>query len=160
MDKKKTWEKINKIRDYIEKASKKPRVDCSGCYECCVDGVMMCEEEKEVLELFPELWGKGKEMCRYLDKEGKCSAYDERPIMCRAFGVVRMEYNCERNKNNYYPINEGLLDFLHGDIGTHIKDWEKMRKESIDLFKDEPEKLKNILKSLYEAEKQAKEKSI
>ncbi len=33
--------------------------------------------------------GKGKKYCEYLDEKGKCSVHKERPLVCRAFGVVK-----------------------------------------------------------------------
>ena len=32
--------------------------------------------------------GKGSNYCEYLDSRGWCSVYDDRPIVCRAFGKV------------------------------------------------------------------------
>lgn len=32
--------------------------------------------------------GKGEGFCEYLDENGKCVVYEERPIVCRALGVV------------------------------------------------------------------------
>lgn len=43
--------------------------------------------------------GKGNDYCEYLDDSGKCSVYEERPIVCRAFGVVDTPFCfCEKTK--------------------------------------------------------------
>ena len=62
----------------------------NGNYDCC-GGVMMTPEEKERIDkVMPKApYGKGKDYCEYLTKEGKCSVYDERPIICRSFGLIK-----------------------------------------------------------------------
>lgn len=56
----------------------------------------MTPEEKERIDKYLALKGlkkpprgKGKEYCEYLDKQGKCSVYEERPIICRTFGLIK-----------------------------------------------------------------------
>lgn len=69
------------------------------CYDCCTYIWLLEEEEKEMrAELLkkwikiPPKW-KGDEMCEYLDEKWKCSVYNSRPIICRAFSDLKHEIN-------------------------------------------------------------------
>jgi len=81
--------KIQKIRKELERL---PKYKCkSWCYECCTTLKILPEEEvllkKELRKNWytsPPKW-KGDGYCKYLTKEGKCSVYHARPIICRSF---------------------------------------------------------------------------
>ncbi len=61
-------------------------IDCWACFSCCSDHVPCNRVEKEKLKDKKKLWWKGKEWCWYLDENGKCSIYSDRPLVCKKFG--------------------------------------------------------------------------
>jgi Fe-S-cluster containining protein len=76
---------IEEIRQYLEQG-KSP--DCWDCHECCWKMILKTKAEKDRLAFFDKPNAK-EWYCEYLDKDGKCSCYEERPIVCRAFGKVK-----------------------------------------------------------------------
>lgn len=140
-------EKILKLREWCETIrltkSGKKRINCEGCYECCTT-FLMTKSEKEVLNKKKKLWGKGKQYCEFLDKQGKCSVYEDRPIICRIMGTTQSMgyYRCpQRPHNNYTPPIQLLDDYLQGRIepiewGTqsakHILGAKSCKKKDID----------------------------
>lgn len=94
----------------------------NGNYECC-GGVMMTKEEKERIDAYLKLLGlkkppqgKGKDYCEYLTKEGKCSVYAERPIICRSFGLIKeMHGPCQGCTSEKQMTTPG---FLRGYLST------------------------------------------
>lgn len=84
-------EKIRKLREFLADGSCKcPK----GCFQCCTKIFFNPEEKKRMDQYLKESGhnsppnGKGGEFCEYLNGQGGCSVYPERPIICRAFGVV------------------------------------------------------------------------
>jgi Fe-S-cluster containining protein len=75
---------IAKLREYLEQG-KSP--NCEWCHECCWKMILKTNEEKAKMSFFEKPNAK-EWYCEYLDKDGKCSCYEERPIVCRAFGKV------------------------------------------------------------------------
>ncbi len=65
------------------------------CYECCTHIQMSKEEEARMIAYMNEKWiekqphGKWRDYCEYLDKDGSCTVREERPMICRAFGVCK-----------------------------------------------------------------------
>jgi Fe-S-cluster containining protein len=85
--------KLRNLRKQIDKVKKfKCKEDC---FECCTLIQYTPEEQKRMNQCLrkqgrlkpPE--GKGKNYCPYLDKNGACSVYHERPIVCRLFGIIK-----------------------------------------------------------------------
>ena len=70
---------LKKIRKSIPKFTCKP-----GCHACCGPVPFSKEEWKRVKDKREPAKALG---CAYLGKDG-CEIYDERPMMCRLFGVV------------------------------------------------------------------------
>lgn len=119
--------KIRMVRDELSKVE----FHCAnyGCYECCTS-INFTEEEfkrmnqclrKQGIDKPPS--GKGKNFCEYLNKEGKCSVYNERPIICRAFGKVDTPFltcsysrNCPKIKESLY-----LSRYMTGSCGKMIR---------------------------------------
>lgn len=72
--------------------AKLPRINCVGsCVEAC--GPILCTKlEQEVLETASHRKLDHRKThphsCTMLNKEGKCRAYDARPLVCRLFGLV------------------------------------------------------------------------
>lgn len=71
--------------------------------------------------------GKGIEYCEYLDENGRCSVYEERPIICRAFGVVKSKLLVCKMENlpqsipesadlRRYALNKDLVNNRAADI--------------------------------------------
>lgn len=83
---------IKKLRAQLDNH----RYKCKeGCFECCT-AVPTTEEEAKLIE--KELrkqgytkppQGKGEKYCEMLTPEGKCSVYNQRPIICRAFSDIK-----------------------------------------------------------------------
>lgn len=74
----------------LRKKLSKFKTKCKpNCYACCGQIQMSEEELAAAKKLCPSPpRGKGAEYCEYLDKRGACVVYNERPIICRAFGSV------------------------------------------------------------------------
>jgi Fe-S-cluster containining protein len=82
---------INKIRQQCDNWF----IKCNDwCFECC--GVIIFSKEEDRLmkkELLkqglktPPNW-KWNKYCEYLTTEWKCSVYNQRPVICRMFGIV------------------------------------------------------------------------
>lgn len=69
------------------------RLNCRrGCSSCCVDGLTVFEIEAEpIRRLHAELLATGvphaEGACAFLDAEGACRIYAERPYVCRTQGL-------------------------------------------------------------------------
>lgn len=107
-------EKLRKARVSIPQCVFKCK---KWCWECCTS-IDFSVEEKQRMDLAlrnngyiePPNW-KGKDFCEYLDLEGHCSVYDERPMICRAFWVVRTPFlYCEYNTEEQVANKEAPLD--------------------------------------------------
>ena len=88
---KKIKSKLAKLREYLSSGSCKCK---SGCFECCTK-IFFTDSEKQRMDQSLRERGineppnaKGDDYCEYLNENGQCSVYEERPIVCRAFGVV------------------------------------------------------------------------
>ncbi|QEK13286.1 YkgJ family cysteine cluster protein [Crassaminicella thermophila] len=94
-----------------------PQGRCLGCTKCCMESVQTHFVEflnifdylRSNRRLYEELYPKiiryyflemvKKEHCPFLDKEGLCSIYQYRPLVCRLFGHVEEEEYEESYKN-------------------------------------------------------------
>ena len=69
------------------------RLQCGqGCHDCCVDGITVFEVEAEQIRLaHPELLEQGEAhpegACAFLDGQGSCRIYPDRPYVCRTQGL-------------------------------------------------------------------------
>jgi uncharacterized protein len=69
------------------------RLNCRrGCSACCVDGLTVFEVEAERIRrrhagLLAEGSPHAPGACAFLDAEGACRVYDERPYVCRTQGL-------------------------------------------------------------------------
>ncbi len=69
------------------------RLTCTrGCSKCCVDELTVFEAEAErIRETHPELLRDGTPRapgaCAFLDDEGACRIYEDRPYVCRTQGL-------------------------------------------------------------------------
>lgn len=63
-----------------------------GCHACCVDELTVFEiEAQRIRDAHPELLATGEPhprgACAFLDAEGACRVYAERPYVCRTQGL-------------------------------------------------------------------------
>ena len=69
------------------------RLQCGrGCADCCVDGIAVFEVEAErIRRAHPQLLEQGRPRrpgaCAFLDADGACRIYDDRPYVCRTQGL-------------------------------------------------------------------------
>jgi hypothetical protein len=69
------------------------RLQCRrGCHACCVDELTVTQVEAErIRRAHPELLAAGTPhpvgACAFLDGEGACRVYAERPLVCRSQGL-------------------------------------------------------------------------
>ncbi len=114
---------IKYLREYFDQW---PKVNCEGCKESCCGATRMTQQELEaILALLAKKWykeaprGKGVQYCEYLDKEGKCVVYEERPILCRIHGKMDwLHTTCEKNGNvdkAIVPQPSELLDYIENN---------------------------------------------
>lgn len=70
-----------------------PRLHCKrGCQACCVDDLTVFEiEAQRIRQAHPELLASGtphpEGACAFLDAEGACRVYEDRPYVCRTQGL-------------------------------------------------------------------------
>jgi len=129
MDREGAYEGLLGLHDEVDAASRAlavrhaARLECGrGCAACCVDGLTVFEVEAErlrraaaeVLDQAPGPTGA----CAFLDEDGACRAYADRPYVCRTQGlplawyeedgeeVVERRTICELNAEG--PPLEGL----------------------------------------------------
>ena len=63
-----------------------------GCHDCCADGITVFEIEADrIVARHEELLEHGEPhaegACAFLDGEGRCRIYEERPYVCRTQGL-------------------------------------------------------------------------
>ena len=69
------------------------RLRCrAGCHDCCADGITVFEIEADrIVARHEELLENGEPhpegACAFLDGEGRCRIYEERPYVCRTQGL-------------------------------------------------------------------------
>lgn len=92
------------------------RLQCRrGCHGCCVDELTVTRIEAErIRRAQPELLAQGrphpKGACAFLDEEGACRIYAERPAVCRSQGLpLRMLFEDEmgeiEERRDVCPLN-------------------------------------------------------
>lgn len=94
---------IKKLRSQLDKH----RYKCKEwCFECCT-AVPTTEEEAKLIvkELRKQGYsepprGKGEKYCEMLTPDGKCSVYNQRPIICRAFSDIK--YRMKKGDKEVY----------------------------------------------------------
>jgi uncharacterized protein len=109
----------------------------SGCYGCCQPGLSVSEIEwariNEWLQNDPDTRAKihdlkqmlnQKDFCRLLDRDGRCSIYEVRPLICRSHGMPVSWTNDTGDSNqgelrDVCPLNftgESLDDLSSSDV--------------------------------------------
>ncbi len=113
---------ITYLRTYFDQW---PSLDCEGCHACCGVTRMTQQELEAILALLAKKgykeapMGKGIEYCEYLDKDGKCVVYEERPILCRVHGKMDSKHTVCEYKDNIdkaiVPQPPELLDYIENN---------------------------------------------
>lgn len=113
----------------------------SGCYECCTRVEFLPEEKERMDEcLFSKGYteppeGKWKDYCEYLDENAKCVIHEERPMICRAYWVVKEHFlTCSHFENEQWKnpeiesrwvkdtgFSQALFNYMEEIIKTGIK---------------------------------------
>lgn len=81
-----------------------PNINCKGlCYQACsYIGAMPIEHQRMYLSSGkPLLFHSETGRCGYLTSENRCEVYEDRPLMCRAFGttpVLKCPFGCEPDR--------------------------------------------------------------
>ncbi len=92
------------------------RLQCRrGCHACCVDELTVTQIEAErIRRAHPELLAAGTPhpvgACAFLDGEGACRVYTERPLVCRSQGLpLRIYFEDEddeiEERRDICPLN-------------------------------------------------------
>jgi len=104
-----TDEMVDQVVDHYDK--KGNPISCGkGCSFCCHQHVACLPEEVEILflkhsdsinihklESQVRDWGNSEKSCVFL-KNGECSVYEDRPMMCRRMIVNSPSENCDTSK--------------------------------------------------------------
>lgn len=86
---------IHQLRDKIDKLASNTPIKCWDCFECCTFIKLSRYEKDRMLKLLKKKWikeppkWKWDDYCEFLDTDWKCSVYEERPLICRAFGHTK-----------------------------------------------------------------------
>lgn len=147
---KKLNKKIAKLREYLDTGS----CHCKkNCFECCTK-IFFHKEEKQRMDQYlrnkgvtkpPN--GKGEKYCEYLNEQGICAVYPERPIVCRAFGIVDAPFcRCdkttkEKRIKETIPLKQYMASKMEFNKGYEYGD------ELMDRLKDGD--LRSIIEVLY-----------
>ena len=122
-----------------------PSVDCKGlCTKACAD-IDMSNHERFQIERrhqipinsrdYGTIARKGSKPCKALGKDGKCKVYEDRPLVCRAFGTIdamRCPFGCEADR---YLTDEEYkgLDLAVEEIGGH---WARTSEDRAKILRD------------------------
>ena len=82
-----------------------PHTECAeGCFRCCVNSIQMSDTEREAIGGY--VW-EGK--CPKLDEKGRCTVYNDRPLVCRLYGASELlpceGCRCEKPLSDKETIN-------------------------------------------------------
>jgi len=71
--------------------SRIPKSSCvDGCFDCCTSIIQFAREEAERAGEYKYYDG----LCGFLDENKNCTIYDNRPLVCRIYGVSEI-MKCE-----------------------------------------------------------------
>lgn len=120
-----------------------PDVACKGlCAAACTD-IDMSSHERWLIEKnhqvkiktrdFGTIQRKGPKRCRALTKDDRCGVYEDRPLICRAFGAIApmpCPYGCKPSR--YLSDEEyEALEIVVEDIGGHHARTPEDRREML-----------------------------
>jgi len=87
------------------------RLNCKkGCFDCCVDEISVFEIEAEnIKSRYAEFLKNEKAgplgACAFLDKDGGCRIYEDRPYVCRTQGLP-LRWIQEQKDGNYVELRD------------------------------------------------------
>lgn len=111
---------IDKIEDLYKRI---PASECKdGCFRCCTNMVQFSRSEEHAMGGY-----RYDGQCSHL-KEGKCSVYENRPLVCRLFGTSEI-LQCEKCIPERYLTEKETMDIVHA--------YSLQRKEEEEASKDE-----------------------
>ena len=138
------------------------RLKCAkGCSSCCVDGITVFEVEAEnIRKRHPSLLGSGAPhppgACAFLDDEGACRIYADRPYVCRTQGlpfrwfgeledeIVEFRDICPLNDEGDAPLEDlketecWTIGEFEGRLARIASDRNKARRLPLRALFDEP----------------------
>lgn len=93
--------KLKRLQKYFATHKYKCKKDC---YKCCT-GISFLKEELTIMKKelrkqwykTPPNW-KGRDYCEYLTTEWRCSIYNARPMICRAFSDIKFIFKWPEKK--------------------------------------------------------------
>lgn len=100
---------MNRDLEFRRLYAKVPRIECKGlCFGACGPiGMTPHESRKLNRAAGHEVHANDDLTCSALTEDGRCSAYNDRPLICRLWGVTeRMpcEHGCEIIDNDGKPL--------------------------------------------------------
>jgi uncharacterized protein len=133
-----------------------PRMHCKkGCHDCCIDDVSVFEVEARTIRRFNgNLLENGrpgpKGMCAFLDKNGACRIYDQRPYVCRTQGlplqwIEELENGEMVAMRDICPINDHgtPVERLHEEMCWKIGPYEE-RLARLQLSLDKGKEMRRV----------------
>ena len=132
------------------------RLQCRrGCHDCCVDGITVFEVEAErIRERHAELLETGEPhpegRCAFLDGEGGCRIYADRPYVCRTQGLPLRWLDEDAEKRDICPLNDRgtPLTELPAEACWTLGPWEG-RLATLQQSRDGGEMRRIALRSLF-----------
>lgn len=122
-----------------------PTIDCKGlCTAACTDIDMSNHERSQidrrhqisiVSRDYNAIALRGLKPCRALGKDGRCKVYEDRPLVCRAFGVteaMKCPFGCEASRLLSDEEYKGL-DLAVEEIGGH---WYRTSQDRAKILRD------------------------
>jgi hypothetical protein len=113
------------------------RLQCGrGCHGCCSDGITVFEIEAERIrqargDLLADATPHAEDGCAFLDPEGACRIYEDRPYVCRTQGLPLRWLDEQPDRSvelrDICPLNElpdAPLEGLAGDECWEIGPYE------------------------------------
>jgi len=88
---------------YASEPKERAKVKCRrGCSFCCGPNIQITSDEADLLKERPVIGLTGR--CRFLDKDGSCSVYEDRPATCRSIEVQSDPSNCRDLNGNILTV--------------------------------------------------------
>ena len=112
----------NRVSEMFASVAKKYPADFAcrvGCHSCCKPGLTVSAIEaaaiQEHLQKSPtEFTAYGRERCAFLDKAGRCTIYEARPVVCRSHGAP-LQFKAEGSDALLRDVCD--LNFRETDLG-------------------------------------------
>jgi hypothetical protein len=120
-----------------------PKMDCKGLCSACCGPIEMSLVERERLERAAgrPCTTDGRLTCSLLTVAGRCSAYDERPMICRLWGLVETmpcPHGC-RPEGGLLSAEDGFrLLGLTMEVGGQPEDFAGLTLDLVELALADP----------------------